>query len=96
MDVQHGPVSGIMPIGLGGLSKGVDLFMMIFVFAVLALALVVGWYGNRTFALLLVFVFFALAVKEFLWEIDSPDYGYRMPWIQVNSTVDDYPARSSA
>lgn len=70
--------------------------MMFFVFALLALALGVGWYGNRKVALLLVFVFFALAVKEFLWEIDSPDYGYRMPWIQVNHTVDDYPAHTCA
>ncbi|MFJ7882935.1 hypothetical protein ACIQYF_05390 [Pseudomonas sp. NPDC096917] len=70
--------------------------MMFIVFAVLALALVVGWYGNRKFALLLVFLFFVLAVKEFLWEIHSPDYGYQMPWIQVQHTVDDYPARSCA
>lgn len=58
--------------------------MMFIVFAVLALALVVGWTGHRRLSLCLIFLFFVLAVKQFLWEIHSPDYGYKMPWIQVN------------
>ena len=33
--------------------------MMFVVFAVLALALVVGWFGRRKWALILLFVFFA-------------------------------------
>ncbi|MCU1729363.1 hypothetical protein NTD86_20525 [Pseudomonas sp. 7P_10.2_Bac1] len=69
--------------------------MMFVVFGVLALALVVGWFGNRKFSLLLLLVFFILAVKVFLWEIYSPDYGYRMPWIQVNNAFNEYPTSSA-
>lgn len=63
---------------------GVELlFMMFVVFGFLAATLVVGWYGRRCVALLLLAIFFVLAVHQFLWEIYSPDYGYRMPWIQT-------------
>lgn len=70
--------------------------MMFVVFAVLALALVMGWFGHRKWALILLFVFFVLAVKVFLWEIYSPEYGYRMPWIQVNSAGNEFPASTRA
>ena len=70
--------------------------MMFVVFAVLALALVVGWFGRSKWALILLFVFFALAVKVFLWDIYSPEYGYRMPWIQVNNAGDEFPASTRA
>ncbi len=57
--------------------------MMAAVFAVLSLALVVGWFGRRSLALACLAVCLVLAVKLFLWEIYSPEYGFRMPWIQT-------------
>ena len=57
--------------------------MMFVVFGFLAAALIVGWFGRRIYSLILLLIFFVLAVHLFLWEIHSPDYGYKMPWIQV-------------
>lgn len=57
--------------------------MMVAVFASLSLALVLGWFGRRSIAVLCILLCLALAVKEFLWEIYSPNYGFRMPWIQT-------------
>jgi hypothetical protein len=55
--------------------------MMAVIFAILSAALVVGWFGRRTYAIFLVALLFA--VHLFLWEIHSPEYGFRMPWIQT-------------
>ena len=57
--------------------------MMFAVFASLSLALVLGWFGRRPIAISCMILFFCLAVAEFLWEIYSPEYGFRMPWIQT-------------
>jgi hypothetical protein len=57
--------------------------MMAAVFATLSLALVIGWFGRRSLAILFVAVALVLAVKLFLWEIYSPEYGFRMPWLQT-------------
>ena len=57
--------------------------MMLLVFATLSLAFVAGRYGPRWFALLAVLVCLALSIGLFLFEIYSPDYGFRMPWLQV-------------
>ncbi|WP_201026387.1 hypothetical protein [Paramesorhizobium deserti] len=53
------------------------------VFALLSLALVFGWFGRRSIAMLFILLCLVVAVKEFLWEIHSAEYGYRMPWIQT-------------
>ncbi|MBV2143890.1 hypothetical protein KUG47_10325 [Falsochrobactrum sp. TDYN1] len=57
--------------------------MMLVIFATLGLALLLGWFGRKSIALVLIVICLALAVKQFLWEIHSPEYGYRMPWIQT-------------
>jgi hypothetical protein len=57
--------------------------MMAAVFATLVLALLFGWFGRRSIALFCIAACFILAVKLFLWEIYSPEYGFRMPWIQT-------------
>jgi hypothetical protein len=57
--------------------------MMAVIFAMLSAALVTGWFGRRSIAIVLVAVTLALAVHLFLWEIHSPEYGFRMPWIQT-------------
>jgi hypothetical protein len=57
--------------------------MMAVIFAIISAALVVGWFGRRSLAILFVAVALVLGVHLFLWEIYSPEYGFRMPWIQT-------------
>jgi hypothetical protein len=57
--------------------------MMLAVFATMSLALLAGYYGPRWFAILFMLVCLALSVGLFLFEIYSPEYGFRMPWLQV-------------
>jgi hypothetical protein len=53
------------------------------VFATLSLAFVAARYGPQWLALLAVAVCLALSIGLFLFEIYSPDYGFHMPWLQV-------------
>jgi hypothetical protein len=57
--------------------------MMFAVFATMSLALLGGHYGPRWFAVLSMLVCLALSIALFLFEIYSPEYGFRMPWLQV-------------
>lgn len=57
--------------------------MMAVIFAAMSAALITGWFGRRSFAIILVAIALLLAVHLFLWEIHSPQYGFRMPWIQT-------------
>ena len=57
--------------------------MMLAVFATMSLALLAGYYGRRRCSVLLMLVCVALAIGLFLFEIYSPEYGFRMPWLQV-------------
>jgi len=57
--------------------------MMTVIFATLVAALVTGWFGRRLLSIVLIVVTLLLSVHLFLWEIDSPVYGFRMPWIQT-------------
>jgi hypothetical protein len=57
--------------------------MMAAIFAVMSAALVTGWFGRRSISIVLIAIALVLAVHLFLWEIHSPEYGYRMPWIQT-------------
>ncbi len=67
--------------------------MMFAVFVAMSFALVLGYMGWRSASLASLFVCFILAVWLFLWEIYSPEYGFRMPWIQTelvpNATTSD-------
>ena len=57
--------------------------MMVAVFATMTLALICGWLGRRSLAVALFAACLALSVGLFLFEISSPEYGFRMPWIQT-------------
>lgn len=57
--------------------------MMVAVFATMTLALVYAWFGRRSLAVTLFTCCLALAAGLFLFEIYSPEYGFRMPWIQT-------------
>ncbi len=57
--------------------------MMTITFAALLAAFVLHlWKLPRT-AMACLFLSFIMVVGIFLWEIYSPDYGFRMPWLQV-------------
>lgn len=59
--------------------------MMVAVFATMAAALVCGWLRRRALAIASFVVSLVLATGLFLFEIYSPDYGFRMPWIQTQA-----------
>lgn len=57
--------------------------MMVAVFLTMTAALISGWLGRRDIAIACLAACFALALGLFLFEIYSPEYGFRMPWIRV-------------
>ena len=57
--------------------------MMALIFGLMSAALLTGWFGRRSLAIVLVAIGLLFAVHLFLWEIYSPEYGFRMPWIQT-------------
>ena len=57
--------------------------MMTAIFATLLAALVLDWRGARRCAVICLMVCLILTVGLFLWEVYSPDYGFRMPWLKV-------------
>jgi uncharacterized membrane protein len=61
--------------------------MMAVVFATLTLALVVGWFSRPRIAIALAVICLLLAIKLFLFEIYSPETGFRMPWLRTGLTV---------
>jgi hypothetical protein len=57
--------------------------MMAALYAVLLIAFILDLSGYRPAAVSCLFLSLALGVWLFLWEIDSPDYGFRMPWLRL-------------
>ncbi len=57
--------------------------MMLAVFATMSLALLTSYYGPRWFAVLSMLICLGLSIGLFLFEIYSPEYGFHMPWLQV-------------
>ncbi len=58
--------------------------MMTITFAVLLAAFVLRLSDLPRPAMACLFLSFIMVVGIFLWEIYSPDYGFRMPWLQVD------------
>ena len=56
---------------------------MTIAFAVLLAAFVLRLWNLPRPAMACLFLSFILVLGLFLWEIHSPDYGFRMPWLQV-------------
>ena len=57
--------------------------MMFVIFAGVLIAFIsdhMGWHGP---ALACLAASLGLCIYLFMWEIYSPDYGFRMPWLQV-------------
>jgi hypothetical protein len=57
--------------------------MMVPVFATLFLALLAAWMGRQKIAVACLVLCLALSAGLFLFEVYSPEYGFRMPWIQT-------------
>jgi hypothetical protein len=57
--------------------------MMLAIFAFLTIAFLLDFLGRRRPALICLAASLGLALCLFAWEIYSPDYGFRMPWLQV-------------
>jgi hypothetical protein len=57
--------------------------MMVAVFAAMTLALALDRRGSRDWAMVSLVAALGLALALFLFEIYSPEYGFRMPWIQT-------------
>jgi hypothetical protein len=56
--------------------------MMAAIFAALLIAFLLNASGLRRLGVFCLLVCLALSVGLFLWEIYSPDYGFRMPWLE--------------
>lgn len=61
--------------------------MMVAIFLAMSAALVLAHLGRSVPARIAAGIAFALAAHLFLWEIHSPDYGFRMPWIDTRLDV---------
>ena len=57
--------------------------MMVAVFALMVLALFAARWGPRWLAFAALAVCLAISTAEFLWEIYSPENGFRLPWLQA-------------
>ena len=59
--------------------------MMVAVFATMLLAFACAWLGRRALAIGAFVASLLLATGLVLYEVYSPDYGVRMPWIQTQA-----------
>ena len=66
--------------------------MMAVIFATMLLALVLEHLGWRRLAVPVLLLCLTLSVWLFLWEVYSPDYGFRMPWLKVDTLPSIAPA----
>jgi hypothetical protein len=57
--------------------------MMVAIFAALLAAMVLALRGRQSAALAAITLCLILAIALFLYEIYSPQYGFRMPWLQT-------------
>ena len=57
--------------------------MMVAVFFTMCLALALGWRGHRALSLISIALCLGLCIWLFLFEVYSPENGFRMPWIDT-------------
>lgn len=72
--------------------------MMVVIFATMLLALAGARKAPPWIGIILLLVCLALSAGLFLFEIYSPEYGFRMPWLQVRLDISPFvpPFRSPA
>ena len=56
------------------------------IYATLLIAFILDFLGHQRFSVCCLFISLVLCISIFLWEIYSPVYGFRMPWLQVEAT----------
>lgn len=61
--------------------------MMVAIFLAMSATLVLAHLGRPVPARIAAAVALVLAAHLFLWEIHSPEYGFRMPWIDTRLDV---------
>jgi hypothetical protein len=61
--------------------------MMAAIYLAMLAAFGLAWARRKGLALMAAGVCFALATHLFLWEIWSPETGFRMPWLDVRADV---------
>jgi hypothetical protein len=57
--------------------------MMLAIFAFLTIAFLLDFLGRKRPAVICLAASLGLTLYVFAWEIYSPDYGFRMPWLEV-------------
>jgi hypothetical protein len=57
--------------------------MMLAVFTTLSMALLTQYFGPRWLAVSALLLCLTLSIGLFLFEIYSPEFGFNMPWLQV-------------
>ena len=57
--------------------------MMLAIFVFLTIAFLLEFLGRRRSAAICLAASLSLTLYLFAWEIYSPDYGFRMPWLEV-------------
>jgi hypothetical protein len=57
--------------------------MMLAIFAFMTVAFILDFFNWRRPAVICLAVSLGLTLYLFTWEIYSPGYGFRMPWLQV-------------
>lgn len=61
--------------------------MMTLIFALLTLSLCLVYLGRGRIAIVCLLATLGFSIGLFLFEVYSPEYGFRMPWIQVSLPV---------
>ena len=69
--------------------------MMLAIFAILLVAFLLDHAGWRRSAMACLFASLGLCIYLFAWEIYSPDYGFRMPWLDVEREQRAAPLRGA-
>ena len=57
--------------------------MMLAIFLFLTIAFLLDFLGRRRSAAICLAASLVFTLGLFAWEIYSPDYGFRMPWLEV-------------
>lgn len=68
--------------------------MMFAIFATLSIAFLLDHIGWRGCAQICLAASLVLTVYLFAWEIYNPDYGFRLPWLEVEQDM-RLPARAA-
>ena len=65
------------------LYRWMHTYMMLVIFTLLLISLLFAWFRCERIALSFFILTLVLVVWLFLFEIYSPEYGFKMPWIQT-------------